>query len=166
MTTLPPPPPHGTNPNPVVVKESGGCFKVAGIIFAGIIGVTILLFAVIAIAVGSSDTEDPKPSESNGIDVGYGSKDASEDVTELICTNNDALDWAEGELSVTNNSSERSDYGITVVIESPDGSTQIDEGFAFITGLEPGQSTKSDVVFTEPLGDGKCRVTEISRTAA
>jgi hypothetical protein len=72
----------------------------------------------------------------------------------------------EAELTVTNRSSERSNYIIDVTFEAPDGA-QLETAVLFVNDLEPDQST-TDVAstFTEPTGEFTCRVVEVERFSA
>ena len=94
-------------------------------------------------------------------------KDASGDVTAGAVKNDPTLGWASAPVTVVNNSSGRSDYMITVVLESADGSTQIDSAYATVTNLEPGQKTVQTAQFTKaaPVG-AKLKVTEVQRTSS
>jgi hypothetical protein len=103
----------------------------------------------------------------SGSATSFGSEDAIEDVGEPTCTGDDTLDSTTGSVSVTNSSSERSDYSVTVALESADGSEQIDTTFVSFTGIEPGQSATEELYFFDPYPAGAtCEVIEVLRTAS
>jgi hypothetical protein len=72
-------------------------------------------------------------------------------------------------ISVTNDSSERSNYMMEVAFETPDGTEQLTSSPVFVNGLEPGQSTTAEAnSLTEPPeGEGSfsCRIVELDRTS-
>jgi hypothetical protein len=80
----------------------------------------------------------------------------------------DSLGQLDATLRVTNHSSKASNYMITVVFESPDGSTQLDSTIAAVNNLASGQ--KSDVeaptLKDAPTGGFKCRVADVTRYAS
>lgn len=103
----------------------------------------------------------------SGSATSFGSEDAIEDVGEPTCTGDGALDSTTGSLSVTNSSSERSDYSVTVALESEDGSEQIETAYVSFTGIEPGQSATEELYFFDPYPAGAtCEVIEVLRTAS
>jgi len=80
----------------------------------------------------------------NGVSQGAASHDASADVTNPTLGPPDALGFRSVTVTVTNNSSKRSNYVIDVSVESPDGKTQYDTTTVFVNNLEPGQTAQSD----------------------
>lgn len=77
----------------------------------------------------------------------------------------------ESTVKVTNNSSKTSNYMITVVVQSDDGSTQLETINFAVQRLDPGQSTEQ----TEPGGSRDkvvagesftCKVSDVTRYAA
>ncbi len=80
----------------------------------------------------------------------------------------DAIGFRAVTLTVTNNSSERSNYLIDLTIESPDGTTQYDTSAAFVNYLEPGQTrvTQSSPVTVDVPSDAVVTIKTISRLAA
>ena len=135
---------------------------------------SIAIVAIIAIAAsqGSQDstqTDSSNPSAAaSGIDNGIGTKDASADVTSAILGPVDANGFRAVMLTVTNNSSERSNYLIDLSIESPDGLTQYDTSFASVNNLEPGQTTtiESLPITTDVPVDAIVKIKTISRLAS
>jgi hypothetical protein len=70
-------------------------------------------------------------------------------------------------MSVTNHSSERSNYTIEVAFETADGS-QLAVASDTVSALEPRQSTTASAQsFREPPGDGTftCRITDVDRSS-
>lgn len=81
-----------------------------------------------------------------GVSQGVAAQDASHDVqVGALRVRKDfgVVTDALVRVTVTNRSSKRSDYIITVALESANGKTQIDTADVFVQNLEPGQ-TKSD----------------------
>jgi hypothetical protein len=147
-----------------------------------VIAVIVVIGLVAALAGGGDDdeptaTRDDDTEETGGstpdedepdddVDQGFGSQDASDDVGEPTCER-DELDTTTGSVTVTNTSSETSDYWITIVLESADGTEQLDTTYASVDRLEPDQSTEAGIDFFDPYVEGSvCRVTEVSRTAS
>ena len=125
---------------------------------------------VIAIAGANSDSDggsDRSPTQ-NTIDQGIGSKDASGDIVNLDCGEVDILGFRYPKVTVKNNSSKPSDYFITIVAESSDGSQRYDNTMVIINSLGPGQTMTDDgLPFTNDLPSGAiCKITEIQRTAS
>jgi hypothetical protein len=76
-----------------------------------------------------------------GISQGLGANDASGDV-KLGGWTKDGYGFASVKVTVTNNSSERSDYFIDIALQSPGGGNQYDTTTVFVQNLEPGQTKK------------------------
>lgn len=107
---------------------------------------------------------------SSGVSQGVGAKNASADVTVGHWTYDSLMSVGEVGVTVTNHSSKRSDYDITIALESPDGSQQYDTAEVFITGLEPGQ-TKHDTgdfmgLDRRPPSTARLVLQEVQRTAS
>jgi hypothetical protein len=150
----PPPgfgPPPGYIPRPP--SSSSGTNVLVWVLVA--IGVVVLLGmgACVALVVAVGEAAE---------DVSQ-SADEADDVSETRCRS-DAGAFLAAEVEVTNDSSERSNYSIEVVFESAEGD-QIDTAFAFVSALEPSQSTSVDVQsLTEATVPGvTCRVTDVER---
>ncbi len=62
-------------------------------------------------------------------------------------TYDSTLSSAEVPVRVTNSSSKRSDYFITIALEDAKGKTQLDTTDVFVTNLEPGQTSRRKGVF-------------------
>jgi hypothetical protein len=151
----PPPvfgPPPGYIPRPP--SSSSGTNVLVWVLVA--IGVVVLLGmgACVALVVAVGEAAE---------DVSQSAADEADDVSETRCRS-DAGAFLAAEVEVTNDSSERSNYSIEVVFESAEGD-QIDTAFAFVSALEPGQSTSVDVQsLTEATVPGvTCRVTDVER---
>lgn len=136
----------------------------------------VALLIVVVVASGGGDEEtggnstdnEGEAAKDDGISQGAGSQDASSDVADLALGPEDSLGFRSVTLTVTNNSSKRSNYLIDVSIESPDGSTQYDTTIVFVNNLEPGQTTDSDAfpVTKEVPEDAVAVIKKVSRTAA
>lgn len=69
-----------------------------------------------------------------------------------------------GNVKVTNNSSERSNYSVDVSFTSPDGSEQLDSASAIVNSLEPGQTANAEALtLTEAPGEFDCKITDVFR---
>jgi hypothetical protein len=95
-----------------------------------------------------------------------GETDASEraDVGDATCRVDDAS-LLVADVPVTNRSSKRSNYIVTLTFESPNGS-QLATGLAFVNALEPGQSaTATANALRQAPADGafSCRVIDVER---
>lgn len=135
-----------------------------------LVGAVVVIVAIAVGSSGGSDSSSDTAATSGGdagISSGLGSKDASADVQSLDCGAPDAIGVTYPKVTVKNNSSKASDYIITIVAESADGSTKFDETPVFITALQPGQSMTEEGMFTNELPSGAvCKVTEVQRTAS
>lgn len=110
---------------------------------------------------GASSASDPT------IGKGLGSKDASGDIDSINCKPPDAIGAVYVDVKITNRSSKPSDYFITIVAESEDGSVRYDDTIVSAMALNPGQTTTVEGIFLNELGeDAVCKVTEVQRTAS
>lgn len=135
-----------------------GCLKAA--LIGGAVALALGLGSCIVLAVAVDDAAEDIEADLEAED-----EREAEDVGDPECRVDD-LGFMEAELTVTNNSSERSSYFIDVTFEAPDGS-QIETGAMVVNDLEPNQS-KTDVAatFTEPGGEFTCRVVDVERISA
>lgn len=94
------------------------------------------------------DTEESGGGE---VSQGLGSQDASGDVTDvtIVWSDNEFLPMHEVTAKVTNNSEKRSNYSITIAIESPDGAVRYEETYLYVDGLESGQTTTEKTLLFE-----------------
>lgn len=133
-------------------QKSSGCLKGA-LITLGILAV-LGVIAIVAVGNAAEDVVD---------DIEDRQERVLDDVIVSGCDIDPVTGFLQAAVDVTNHSSERSNYGIDVTFEAPDG-RQIDTGFASVTALEPGQSTTEQVVtFTAPEGEFTCRVADVTR---
>lgn len=143
-----PPPPGFQQPAP---SKKSGCGR------AALIGVAVGLVVLVGCVAIVSNAADE-------VDDDIRERDAAEaqDVELNGCRTDDA-GFMVADITVTNQSSERSNYGIEVTFEAPDGS-QIETGFASVSALEPGQSTEQVAQsLTAPPGEFDCRVVDVTR---
>ena len=131
----------------------------------------IVVIAIAATAAGANKSKDDKAgSGATAITIskGLGSQDASADVTNPVLGPPDALGFRSVTLTVTNNSSKRSNYLIEVSIEAPDGKTQYDTSIIPVNNLEPGQTTTTDgfPVTKEVPADAVIAIKEVTRLAS
>jgi len=91
----------------------------------------------------------------------------SEDVAITACAPDDA-GFAAAKVVVTNHSSKASNYIVNIVMESPDGKTQIGTGLVSVNGLAPGQASSPQDASSLQTANGPytCRVGDITRYAA
>ncbi len=90
----------------------------------------------------------------------------ADDVTVSSCgTDSFGAGTLAAALSITNNSSKRSNYTIEVAFESPDGATQYASGLAAIQNVEPNQSTTGEALSSTPApaAEYTCRLVEVDR---
>jgi hypothetical protein len=126
----------------------------------------VLITAVIATAASG---EEEASTNADGVSKGLGTTDASADVSAPTIVREGEGDFviAYGQVAVTNNSSKRSDYFVTVVAESPDGSVRHDETMVSVMGLEPNQTSTEKGIFTKDIpADAVLKVQEVQRTAS
>lgn len=136
--------------------------------------VVAVLFGVVALAASGetdddSDGGDAGDATEDDVSQGAGSADASADVSEpqVVREGQGELGIVYAEVTITNNSSERSDYFVTIVAESPDGATRHDETLVSVIDLDPGQSTTERGPFTADVpDDAVLKLTEVQRTAS
>lgn len=132
--------------------------KMVGISAVAIMSTFVLLGS------GEDSGSSTKADSSSNSDTGESSE--VDDVTITSCGADD-LGQLEAVLRITNNSSKPSNYMINVAFESPDGSEQLDTGFAIVDTLQPGQSTNENAItFTTAPADFKCRITSVDRYAS
>lgn len=95
--------------------------------------------------------EEVDTEEGGEVSQGLGSQDASGDVTDvtIVWSDDEFMPMHEVTAKVTNNSEKRSDYSITIAIESPDGAVRYEETYLYVDGLEPGQTTTEKTVLFE-----------------
>lgn len=125
------------------------------------------LGVVIGIATSASSSKHadaPAKPASPGVSKGIAAKDASADVTKVTCSDA-GFGLAEGKVAITNHSSKRSDYFVTVVFIAADG-THRGEGLASSMGVEGGQRAVADLTGTASGKWMTCKVTEVQRTAS
>jgi hypothetical protein len=151
-------------PTVVVVNKNGhGCLWALAVV--GALGVALIVILVAALA--STDVDDDK--NPDGVDRGFGTQDAAADVTNMIITEADTLGFRQVQITVTNNSSKRSNYYIELSIESPDGATKYDDAIASVSNLDPGQSTTGAAigfVSDSVPSDAVVKLKTVSRTAS
>lgn len=148
-------------PPPVPPKKS---HKLRNAVF-GVVGL-IVAIAVIASAAGGSKHHDGS-SSSSGVSQGVASQDASGDVKLGPVQAPDALGIRYEKITVVNHSSERSDYMISVAVQSADGKTQYDTGTALINNVDPSQTASDKVMFTNQIPAGaKVVLKTVERTAS
>lgn len=187
MTDAPPPPPpnYGPPPQPYgpppgfKLKRKKRFYQRFWLFWVPVIIVVIIIASVSASAGGggSSNNAANNPGASTtpnpGISKGIASKDASADVKIGRLKAKKILgqvSYYYAPVTVTNHSSKRSDYIITVALESTDGKQQIDTATVLIQKLESGQSKAdtADFLTTDklPKGGGKLVLQEVERTAS
>jgi len=109
----------------------------------------------------------PLPVTTNSIGSGIGSQDASGDVKISTCGTVDSIGFRYPRVTVVNRSSKSSDYYITIVYESVDGSVKYDDSFVMVDSLNPGQSiSKEGLPVSDVPSKAVCKVTEVQRTAS
>lgn len=114
-------------------------------------------------------SETPASSTEPTIGRGFGTKDATGDVTLVSCP---AVETRSGssrgtaKFKIVNTTGKRSSYSITYVTESPDGTIRYESGYVSVQDLEPGQLYETDDSLYRTPADARCRLTEVQRTAS
>jgi hypothetical protein len=161
-----PPPP----PGPVPPKKKSHKLRWT---LLGLTGGIVAIIAIVSAAGGgtakTTTPNTPTNNQSPGVSRGIGSQDATGDV-KLGRYNTDVIKVGHVGVTVTNHSSKRSDYMITVALESADGHTQYDTADVYVQNLEPGQTTSQDGIFTNtstnPPATAKLVLKSVERTAS
>jgi hypothetical protein len=98
---------------------------------------------------------------------GLGSSSANKDAKIIKCAV-DNLGDLDAVVKITNHSSKRSDYSVTVEYDSKSGKNQLDTGDVFVQHLRPGQSTTQHATSmgTAPKKGFTCQLSEVERTAS
>lgn len=147
-------------------------------IVLGAIG-AIVLIVIIATAASGSKKDNGANNGNNqpagtttsaapGVSKGLGSKDASGDIKlgKPDASNGFSIDVP---VTAKNSSSKRSDYIVSLSLESADGSTQYDTATALLENVEPGQTATDTASFLKqsklPPG-AKIVIKEVQRTAS
>jgi len=136
--------------------------------------VIVALVAIGATTASGSETSSDSGSSSgsssdSGTSKGLGSSDATADVTgpTIVREGEGGFETVSAQVTITNNSSKRSDYFVTAVAESPDHKTRYDETMVSVTALDPGQtSTEKGIFLKDVPADAVVKVTEVQRTAS
>jgi hypothetical protein len=139
-------------------------------------GVTALAALGIIAGCTSSDASAPKTSNPSAttqapkVSKGVGARDATKDVAlGTYAHPHTYYELPKVPVTVTNHSSKRSTYFITVALESPDSKTKYDDTIVIVNGLEPGQTTAETASFLSWHDVGmdpvKPVVKEVQRTA-
>lgn len=123
-----------------------------------------IVVAVALVGLFSAACETDSTSDS-GIDQGLGSEDASGDVSLGRCSVEFKIVTCD--VDIHNGSEGRSDYYIEGSIEDS-SATNVGSGNALATGIEPGQSAKTDFTGTISGSDSDVTVaiTQVQRTAS
>jgi hypothetical protein len=146
------PPGPGYAP-PAQAKTRGKGCLIAVLILAVLFVAGVAVF--IAILVTGSKAIDrvshalASTGTSGGIDNGIGTASAIKDVVLGSAVTFDGAGLAHLQVTVTNHSSKRSDYDITVAVVSADGKTQYDSDEEFVDSLDPGQTKVEDFIFSD-----------------
>lgn len=150
-------------------KRSLGTWTIVAIV-VGCIVVALVVFGVLGSMGSSSNTSaggsaTPSQSQSNGVSKGFGSQDASGDIS--IGSTKTEFGTTTVQIKAKNQSEKRSDYFVSVAVESADGKTQYDTSTAVISNVDPGQTATGDAMFMKDFPKGaKVVVKEVSRTSA
>jgi hypothetical protein len=131
----------------------------------GIVAAAVAIGVIGSVSAGGSkhNPSTPGPAAPT-VGRGVGANDASADV-KLTSVKDEGSGIASGVVTITNHSSKRSDYFVTVVFLDADG-TQAGDGIASAMAVEPGQVARASLVGTTTGSWTKARVTDIQRTAS
>ncbi|MGW3241612.1 FxLYD domain-containing protein [Streptomyces sp. NPDC001070] len=113
---------------------------------------------------GGSGGDSPAASASQVENTGQ--KPAPGDAKITACELADFSKWPSAEVTVTNHSSETSDYQVRIDFVDPAGE-QIAQAVANATGLAAGEVTQVSAKGTAPVaGEIDCKITEVLRKAS
>lgn len=170
----PPQPGYGYPPPPAPKKSVG---KIVGFSCLGIVG----LFVVLGIAGALLGSEDsPKAKEpatqasapaASAPAKAPASKPAAPsgakaDVKITACELDSTMGWAKAELTITNGSSKKSNYIVSIEFVDASG-TRLGEAVAATNNLAPGQAANVTAQGLDQIKDKiTCKVTEVTRYAS
>lgn len=174
-----PPPPY-QGPPPQQPKRKGGCMRMIGIATVAVVGLVIVI-SVIAIAASGGD-DDESGDTSTGTTEAGGSTDEPEsnsgneenppqaDIELTECGagigNPGGGSFAGAAGTITNHSSEPSDYLFSVEFVTPDG-TRYAESPGSANAVAPDQAVEWGAPTLEEFREGtECRVTQVERFAS
>jgi len=153
----PPPPPPVSSPQKTGIKGWIKRHKILTVVIA-----LIVIGGIATAGGGSKDTDK----ENKKTEKTVKSSSEADDVKLIACTD-DALGFVQADLEATNSSSKKSDYLVTVAIESADGKTKYGDATAYITGVEPGQTAKQTASAFDKAEPGYvCRISDVNRSAS
>lgn len=143
-------------PPPVAPRNNNGCL-IAGAVVAAV----MILGGVACVALVGEAAEDV--SESIDEDQEQRERVFAEDVTLDGCNPTEFGNMA-AQVTVTNHSSDRSNYSIKVSFTSPDKAELYDSTFTYVSGLEEGQTTTDEVTSIEDApAEYVCEIVDITR---
>lgn len=148
-----PPPNYGYPPVAPPKEGMNGCLK-AFLIVSGIGVILVIAFAIVAVVAVDDVSKDLDTQEADKLN------DAK-----IVECGIDEAGFMAAKVEITNDSSDRSNYDVTVAYTSPDGSEQFATGDAFARALEAGQKiTEEAQSLTEPPpGEFRCEITDVTR---
>lgn len=128
---------------------------------------------VIGIAIGAAGKSSSTPSTTSGttapgVSNGIGSQNATADIT-LGAVTVDAIGETHVQVNYLNHSSKRSDYDVSLSLESANGATQYGTAESFEQNVDPGQHAVDDAVFltdNPPPAGAKVVIKSVQRTAS
>ena len=115
--------------------------------------------------IGACSVETSSDENGDGIGQGFGSEDASGDVSVGACETDFGIITCD--VTIVNSSDGRSDYYIEATLEDSSGA-KVGTANTLMTGVEGGQTAKDELIGTFS-GKGKglaVRLTEVQRTAS
>ncbi|MGH9187586.1 MAG: DUF4190 domain-containing protein [Acidimicrobiales bacterium] len=135
----------------------------SGMAVAGVVlGSLAVVLAVVGVAVLADvfDDLDERPSLQE-----QRQEERQREATDVILDGcfADGLGFMTATVTVTNNSSERSNYFGSVVFETADGSQQLASVPLVVNGLEPGQTTTEEANTFTVADEFTCRVVDVER---
>lgn len=170
------PPQWGGQP-PAAKKSSAG--KVVGFSCLGIVGLVVVLGAV-GMALGGSDSGSDKGGEVLEVTAPPSKGAAKEeapakaktpdgpegDVKITGCEVDSTTSWPRADVLITNRSSKRSNYIVSVEFVDSSGK-RLGEAFAATNNVAPQQEVEADAQSLDKVaGTVKCRVTKVTRYAS
>lgn len=158
-------PPQGTGAAPpqVVVQKKGGCLKWIGIATLAFVGLLVVI-AIAAVA-GSKDEDADTGGDGTGVASSSGNTTNPPEADVEITQCADGQFGPEVKIRITNHSSKRSNYLVSLNLENASG-TKVGEGTGASNNVEPGQVAEEDVLATASGDVAKCVLKDVERYAS
>jgi hypothetical protein len=147
--------------------KKSGAGKILGF---GIVAIVVVIGASVAIAMTTDDGKDGSGGDSPAVSASpaenTGQKSAPGDAKVTSCGLADFSKWPSAQVTITNHSSETSDYQVRIEFVDAAGE-QIAQAVANATGLGAGEATQASAQGAAAAsGEIDCKITEVLRKAS